>query len=221
MASVDDGERGEDGPEDAVAEVQIVFEGDADVRAPDLGRPDSGDGDVHSGPGTTHVVGNDRLATLVTTVGHSVTELREQRLNDAMAGLSGGVLSTVLPERVAQIIQATQTPLDLVLALLADGIADASHGLALRLERTTEPIIEAGVATYRGRLRMNRPPTRRPVELRIYPTASGNLTVVELLPRRRWMPQTKRYLTAGVPAVSELTDTLEAAAQAVNPEQDI
>ncbi len=192
-----------------MTEVQIVFEGDADAY-----RGEAGVDDPDALVRPTHVVGNDHLASLVTAVGDSVAELREQRRADAMAGLSGGVLSTVLPERVAQIIQATQVPLDLVLALMADGIAGPDHGRALRLDSTIEPVVESGVATYRGRLTMTRPPTRRPVDLRIYPTASANLTVLELLPRRRWMPQTERYLSAGVPAVSELTDAIEAAAAA-------
>lgn len=199
----------DDEAEEPVADVQIVFEGDADASHPELGSvADEID------PAPTHVVGNDRLANLVTAVGDSVAELREQRRSDAMAGVGGGVLSTVLPERIAQIIQGTLTPLDVVVALLNDGIAGAAHGRPLRIEAGTAPTVLEGVASYRGSLRLSRPPTRRPVDLRVYPTASGNLTVLELLPRRRWIPQTERYLSAGVPAITELTDAIENAARA-------
>lgn len=182
-------------------QIKIVFEGEAESARPDFFTPDD-----HTPDPTTHVVGNDRLATLVGAVSDTVDELRAQRLADAMAG-SGRSLHSLFPERVAQVIQATKVPLDLVLALLSDGIAGTT---SLRLDDAS-PTVKDGIASFSGKLRIPGPIRSRPVDLRVYPTASANLTVLELLPRRRWIPQTERYLRAGVPAISGLTDVIEAA----------
>ncbi len=193
--------------------IEILFEGDATANR-DFGWS-TGDGDE---PTPTRVVGNDRLAALVFAVSDNVAELRSQQRAESHAGASGGAIASVFPEKTAQVVQATQTPLDLVLALLADGVAsDASRRLTL--DQATDPVIAEGVATFPGRLRLKQSPLRRSVDLRIYPTASHNLTVLELLPRRRWVPQTDRYMAVGVPAITELTDAIEAAAAAVTREE--
>jgi hypothetical protein len=185
-------------------EIQIVFEGDAEKARPDFFAQD---GDKPQP--TSHVVGNDRLAALVGAVSDTVDELREQRLAVAMAG-SGRSLHGFFPERVAQVIQATKAPLDLVLALLSDGIAAET---ALKLD-DTRPTVKEGVASFSGKLRVPGPFGSRPVDLRVYPTASANLTVLELMPQRRWIPQTARYLRTGVPTVTRLTDLIEAGMEA-------
>ena len=110
-------------------------------------------------------------------------------------------------KRIAQVVQATPVDATLVVELIRSNAARATL-LALDAD---DPAVGRGDVVFPGRLRM-RGRTRRRVELRVYPTASGNLTVLELLPRRSWMPQTRRYLRAGVPAITELSDAIEEAA---------
>lgn len=186
-------------------EVEILFEGDADriVDVPILGDGWGDDAEtVGSGP---HVVGRDRLGDVVASVNETVAEMREQQLEAQQSGAT--TRTTIFPERTAQVVQATKVPLGDVLALLAQGLQ--GPGLSLTPEVAD---IEHGIAVVRGRLRMRVVPLPRTVELRVYPTASANLTVLELLPLRRWMPQTRRYLAAGVPAITALTNRLETAA---------
>ena len=185
-------------------EVEVLFEGDADqvVDVPILGdawQPEDAVGDP------SHVVGSDRLGQVVSIVSDTVETIREQRREEQMA--AGGTSTTMFPERQAQVIQATQVPLADVLALLAQGLT--TPGLDLD---DTVPTANDGIAVFPGKLRMKILPLPREVELRVYPTASSNLTVLELQPRRKWMPQTRRYLSAGVPRITELTDRIERAA---------
>ena len=185
-------------------EVEVLFEGDADqvVDVPILGdawQPEDAVGDP------SHVVGSDRLGHVVSIVSDTVETIREQRREEQMA--AGGTSTTMFPERQAQVIQATQVPLADVLALLAQGLT--TPGLDLD---DTVPTANDGIAVFPGKLRMKVLPLPREVELRVYPTASSNLTVLELQPRRKWMPQTRRYLSAGVPRITELTDRIERAA---------
>lgn len=205
-------------PDDEDPEViEILFEGDANQRPRDFGW--SNDPDSELEPHPTRVVGNDRLAALVFAVSDNVAELRaQQRAETSGGGATGSAMATVFPEKTAQVVQATQTPLDLVLALLAGGVVDESSK-RLTLDDAVTPTIADGVASFAGRLRLRRPPGRRLVDLRVYPTASHNLTVLELLPKRPWMAQTDRYLAAGVPAITELTDAIEAAAAAATREE--
>lgn len=203
----------EDAPPDAV---EILFEGDADDR-PLLEWPD---GSEDEPPPPTHVVGNDRLAALVTAVGDSVADLRDQRRSEAMTGTAaGGRGAPLFAEQEPQVVQATQTPLDLVLALLADGVADRAARRRLRLGHTTQPQLEYGMAAFAGRLRLRPRPLHRRVTLRVYPTASHNLTVLELVPDRHlpWLSRTDAFLAAGVPAITELSDAIETAAASVRP----
>ncbi len=151
-------------------------------------------------------MGSDRLAQVVTIVSDTVDQIREQRREEQMAAGTGGS-ATLFPERQAHVIQATQVPFPDVLALLAQGLATPR----LRLDGTT-PVADDGIAVFTGRLRMRIVPVRRRIELRVYPTQSSNLTVLELQPLRTWMPQTRRYLGTGVPTITDLTDRLERAA---------
>ena len=185
-------------------EVEVLFEGDADqiVDVPILGDAWKQESDE---PEPSHVVGNDRLGHVVSVVSDTVEAMREQRREEQMA--AGGTSTTMFPERQAQVIQATQVPLADVLALLAQGLT--TPGLELD---DTVPRTDDGIAVFPGRLRMKILPLPRSVELRVYPTASSNLTVLELQPERKWMPQTRRYLSAGVPRITELTDRIERAA---------
>ena len=187
-------------------EVEVLFEGDADqvVDVPILGdawRDDDAVGDP------SHVVGSDRLGHVVSIVSDTVETIREQRREEQMAAGTTG--TTMFPERQAQVIQATKVPLGDVLALLAQGLT--TPGLDLD---DTIPTADDGIAVFPGRLRMKILPLPRVVELRVYPTASSNLTVLELQPRRKWWPQMRRYLSAGVPRITELTDRIERAAAA-------
>ena len=193
---------------DGDAEVELVFEGDADavVDVPIVGRAWLDDHPDH-GEATSQVVGADRLAQVVTVVADTVEQVREQRRTERMAAGSGG--TTLFPERQARVIQATQVRFADVLAVLAQGVATPG----LRLDSTV-PTAQHGIAVFTGRLRMRSGPVARRVELRVYPTQSSNLTVLELQPQRTWMPQTRRYLRAGVPAITDLTDRIERAAAA-------
>lgn len=211
MAKPPDDDQSPTDPADATPpHVEIVYEGDASGDRPSFAGLGEA-GDDPPGASTGHVVGTDRLGALIGAVSDTVDDIRDQRPE---AGTDMGALSAVLPERVAQVIQATQVPVDVVVALLTDTAIGRTG--ALRLD-PTPPRITGGVATFTGRLRLQRPPGRRHVDLRVYPTTSANLTILELLPRRRWMPQTERYLRSGVPAVSELTDRIEAAAPTPPP----
>ncbi|MEM7287090.1 MAG: hypothetical protein AAF480_12120 [Actinomycetota bacterium] len=185
-------------------EVEVLFEGDADhvVDVPILG--DAWHAEETTGD-PSHVVGTDRLGHVVSVVSDTVEAIREQRREEQMA--AGGTSTTMFPERQAQVIQATKVPFVDVIALLAQGLT--APGLALD---DTVPRADEGIAIFPGRLRMKILPLPRVVELRVYPTASSNLTVLELQPRRKWMPQTRRYLSAGVPRITELTDRIERAA---------
>lgn len=110
------------------------------------------------------------------------------------------------PDRNAQVVQATRvTPHE-----AAGFLRSASSQLddRLRVDSVTER--SQGQFEIQARLHVRRTGWRK-VMLRIYPTPSGNLSVIEMLPRRAWMPQTERYLAAGVPAITSLTDLIEAA----------
>lgn len=186
-------------------EVEFLFEGDADaiVDVPILG---DGWADEQQDDASSHVVGSDRLAQVVTVVSDTVDQIREQRREEQMsAGTGGG--ATLFPERQAHVIQATQISFPDVLALLAQGLATPR----LRLDSTT-PTADEGIAVFTGHLRMRVVPVPRRIELRVYPTQSSNLTVLELQPQRTWMPRTRRYLRTGIPAITDLTDRIERAA---------
>lgn len=153
-----------------------------------------------------HIVGHDRLADVVTTFGSTLESLRASQGRAPRHNLPTG--SGTNQKRIAQVVQATPIDAGRVVELIR---ADAACVPLLVLD-TGQPAVGRGDVVFPGRLRMPGG-TRRRVDLRIYPTASGNLTVLELLPRRSWMPQTRRYLRAGVPAITALSDAIEAAAQ--------
>lgn len=192
-------------------EVELVFEADfgpvpddAEIVAVPITGPDGEQLPEWSG----HLVGHDRLADVVEGVSATLEQMRDHR-REARARNTGAARETsLLPERVAQVVQGTQVDLGSVLALLASGLATP----ALELDESP-PDTERGMAVYEGRLRMPGPLPRRRVVLRVYPTASANLTVLELLPRHPWVRQTRTYLRAGVPAITDLTDRIEAAVQ--------
>ncbi len=184
-------------PEPDPRRVEILHEGDADepVRVPIA---DQGAGPPPPG----HVVGRDPLGSAI----------------DAVASIADPAAPGRVPpqqrppqpffwRRAAQVVQATRVPFETVSSLLGERVAEAD-GLRLgaRVGRG------AGEVVFAGRLGGRRGRGGRRVRLRIYPTPSANLTILELLPERRWMPQTDRYLRRGVPAVSDLTDRIEAAA---------
>lgn len=161
---------------------------------------------------TFHDVGVDRLGAALGTVADSVAQARDRKAEAAVLAMAGpgNRFADLLPDRTAQVVQATPLPTGDVITMLEAGgsVSPTLTGLTKRAGSASER-----VAVFDGLLQLSRPSTRRRVELRIYPTASGNLTVLELLPRRVWMPQTRRYLAAGVPAITELTDHLELVAR--------
>lgn len=116
---------------------------------------------------------------------------------------STGSANPLRPKRFAQVIQATRTPLDEVLSAL-----EARQGTwheRLRIDRRLPPSKGTGRQEIMFAARLRMPIVgRRAVTLRVYPTPSRNLTVIEMLPTRRWMPQTRLYLHVGVPAITQL-----------------
>jgi hypothetical protein len=159
--------------------------------------------DAYAGdPGT--VVGHDRLADVVTTFGATLDAIRASQGRAPRHNMPTG--SGTNQKRIAQVVQATPVEATRVIELIRSNAAQVPL-LALAAD---DPAVGRGDVVFPGRLRMPGG-TRRRVELRIYPTASGNLTVLELLPRRSWMPQTRRYLRAGVPAITALSDAIEEA----------
>lgn len=201
---------GSDDPEPP--EIDMVFEGDVTepVHVPIAavpGDPGAPDTDVKAPEPEFHTVGRDPLGQVAGAMSDTVAHLRAQRLESRAAAIGTGRGSNHdhAIERMAQVVQATPVDIDVVLGLLTDGTVRSATNLRL----TGEPGVRNGVVLFDGYLRLRRPPTRRRIELRVYPTASGNLTVLELLPRRDWMPQTKRYLRSGVPAITDLTDRIE------------
>ena len=168
--------------------------------------------DVAEAVPTFHDVGGDRLGAALGTVADSVAQARDRKAEAAVLAMAGpgSRFADLLPDRTAQVVQATPLGTSDVITMLEAGgsVSPTLTGLTKRAGSASER-----VAVFDGVLHLSRPSTRRRVELRIYPTASGNLTVLELLPRRVWMPQTKRYLAAGVPAITELTDDLERVAR--------
>lgn len=110
------------------------------------------------------------------------------------------------PDRHAQVVQATKVEPGRVGQHVSDRVGLVHNQLRIdSTARTARGQFEADGQLYLGLARW------REVTLRIYPTPSANLTVIEMLPRRAWMPQTARYLAAGVPAVAELIRQIEAA----------
>ncbi|MGI9621647.1 MAG: hypothetical protein ACR2PK_02325 [Acidimicrobiales bacterium] len=198
-----------EGADDGPVDVPIARPADEPRPGPDTGSTstrnplDSGE----EAPASGHVVGKDRLGNVVGAVNDTVEQLRQQRREAQLVGSGGPSRTTLFPERTAQVIQATQVDIAIVLQLISDGIVSG----ALELDAAVG-VPRDGVAVFTGRLRMPTSRLNRRIELRIYPTASTNLTVLELLPRRRWMPQTERYLKAGVPVITDLTDRIEAEA---------
>ncbi|MFN3218001.1 MAG: hypothetical protein ACE367_16015 [Acidimicrobiales bacterium] len=152
-----------------------------------------------------HVVGHDRLADVVATFGSTLESIRASQGRAPRHNLPTG--SGTNQKRIAQVVQATPIDATRVVELIRSNAARIPL-LALDAD---DPAVGRGDVVFPGRLRMPGG-TRRRVELRVYPTTSGNLTVLELLPRRSWMPQTRRYLRAGVPAITALSDAIEEAA---------
>ena len=180
------------------AHVEIVFERDLSDRF-------GGSADTDS---NAHTVGRDPFGEAIASVAESVEQHRTQRAQASSQYRGSSALTNLISQRVAQVVQATKVPFPDVLQLIQTEVRAAKQ---LRiLEHTAGDPNKPD--TFDGYLRLRRPPTRRRIELRVYPSASGNLTVLELLPRRAWMPQTKRYLESGVPAITDLTDRIEAAA---------
>lgn len=154
-------------------------------------------------------LGDDRFGRVASAVSDAVDR---QRGPDGPSRPGGGGsasgLSQLLPDRTAQVVQATLVPHADVLALLDDPAVARRPDAAIELWPAG---VHDGDHHFDGSLRSGRF-TRRAVTLRVYPTPSANLTVLELLPKRQWMPQTKRYLRAGVPAITALTDAIERSA---------
>ena len=167
-------------------------------------------GPTASSPHRRHTAGRDPIGDAIGSVAESVEQHRAQRAQAAAQYRGSSALANLISQRVAQVVQATKVEFPEVLELIQTEVRTATQ---LRiLDHTPGSADKPDI--FDGYLRLRRPPTRRRIELRVYPSASGNLTVLELLPRRGWMPQTKRYLQAGVPAITDLTDRIEAAAQA-------
>jgi hypothetical protein len=110
------------------------------------------------------------------------------------------------PDRSAQVVQATQVGPQEVGEFLRARVGEPHDQLRI------ESVVGRTPSQFEAKAQLHvRPSGWRGVTLTIYPTPSANLTVIEMLPRRAWMPQTTRYLAAGVPAITELTDQIEAA----------
>lgn len=150
----------------------------------------------------------DGLATLRDW--HHKTTAR-RLLPESQSSPSSTGRTALLPKRKAQVVQGTQLPLDQVLNLLTSpDFFPRRSAFRLRPESLHDT---DGEQVLTGTMRMALGPLRRQIQLRLYPTPSGNLTVLELLPKRRWMPQTRRFLRAGVPTITKLTDKLEQRAE--------
>lgn len=152
-------------------------------------------------------IGHDTVGELLI----NLKDYRDRRQVSAMASRApmGSPVASFFQKRTAQVMQATLVDLPEVLTALTDpAFWDDIKGLSVDASSASATDREV---VLEGRLRMPRG-FRRKVQLRVYPTPSENLTVLELLPLRRWMPQTRRYLRAGVPAITALKDRIEAAA---------
>lgn len=157
------------------------------------------------------VFGDDRLTRMVAAAEGVIDRTRSEGPSRTPAGSGQGWAAGWLGVRTAHVVQATRVGVDVVVAMLtaALGADVAGNPGALRLEGSTTR--ENGDTEFVGRLRMSRHTWRR-VRILAYSTPSENLTVLEMLPARSWVRQTRRYLRAGVPAMTALTDELEAAA---------
>ena len=145
--------------------------------------------------------GDDIVTQAVASVEDWIDRARETFAPPPVEGTRS--TNPLLPKRFAQVIQATHTPMADVLAALDDRTGVWRDRLRIDGRLPSPKSTGRRETMYGARLRM---PIlgRRRVTLRVYPTPSTNLTVIEMLPKRRWMPQTRRYLHAGVPAVTTL-----------------
>ena len=151
-----------------------------------------------------------------------------ERLSDGRAHrfevgtTQGGSATETKP--VEQILQATRSSPNEVVAFINEGIAIGPWGRRLTIARGSARIrVSDGdrqVATsaaqvlrnevvFAGRLWAGYPPARS-VNVMVYPSASQNLTVIEVLPIRIWPGSTSLFLRAGVASITQLTDEIEA-----------
>ena len=145
---------------------------------------------------------------------------------------------------VAQILQATKSPPTEVLAFLNQGAVAGRFLRKLKIDRGSATVQLASGQLASGQLaseQLARSDTKasskggrhevlltatlftvfpllRKVAVRVYPSASQNLTIIDVLPLRSVPGSTKWFIAAGVAAVTELTDRIEAEASATNPE---
>lgn len=175
----------------SAAEVVIVSTGDADTYRLV--------GDPEELPETAA----DRLAHAIAEARDAITEPR-RIAGYENEGLSTGRNSLWWPDRTAQVVQVTSRGPAAVGELLTARIGQ-THG---RLRILDVVMRSPRQFSAEARLRV-RGTGWRSVTLTVYPTPSSNLTVIEMMPRRAWMPQTKRYLAAGVPAITAFREDLE------------
>jgi len=197
------GKRGRDEPE-----VELLFEGDLNARPVTPLDTEALEDNGEAAP-NFHSVGADPLAKAVSSVADSLAAARTARSEAAAIGMANqsSRFSDLLPERTAQVVQATRAPARHVIQVLRARVDGEPFNDTLWLTGSTDTG-RNDVGIFEGSLAMRWPSTRRRIELRVYPTSSGNLTVLELLPKRIWMPQTRRYLAAGIPAISAMTREL-------------
>lgn len=157
-------------------------------------------GDPQAVPATT----SDRLAQGMAEAGEAIAEVR-RTTGYGHDGLPSGGTSLWWPDRASRVVQATTVNPNEVVAFLTGRIGQVNPRLRITAveERTRNQVSANAQLRVRGTGWWG-------VELTIYPTPSANLTVIEMMPRRAWMPQTRRYLAAGVPAITGLRADLEA-----------
>ena len=166
-----------------------------------------GDGDTYRLVGDPEVVpasGSDRLAFVMAEARDAITEPRRIAGYDN-DGLPAGRNSLWWPDRTAQVVQVTNRRPAAVGELLIARIGE-THG---RLRILDVVVRSPTQFSAEAQLRL-RGTGWSGVTLTVFPTPSTNLTVIEMMPRRAWMPQTKRYLAAGIPAITDLRAELEA-----------
>lgn len=156
-------------------------------------------------PETLPETGPDRVGRAMAEAGAAIAEAR-RTTGYEHDGLPSGGTSLWWPDGTAQVVQATSIKPKAVAVFLASRIGQANRYFRITsvVARTSSQFNANAQLRIRGT-------GWRDVTLKIYPTPSANLTVIEMMPRRAWMPQTKRYLAAGVPAITELKEEVEAA----------
>ncbi len=169
-------------------------------------------------------VGSTEAASLdgstVQSHGHRLSERLDQRRQDRFS-VSVASDNSAISKPVAQIVQATRLSPTIVVNHLNRGTSTGRLFRRLAITRGTATVRVAdgdrasgtpnagrNEVAFEGHLWAVFPPVRR-VVVRVYPSASNNLTIIEVLPTRLWTGSTRWFIRAGVHAVTALTDEIE------------